>query len=184
MQMSKLRSILWLIGGMAAAGAVVTIVAAVALPLGSGDDARSQGSNSNVPANNDHGPTTLPLTSFESAWQMPLRRPLVDAPTAMVADISPGTSAPTVRLIGTIVDVQHPRGIFLTGLSTVEMKTVGDTVGNEKILAIDENIATLESVAGTIILHREKKPFDPSGESYTAAAPASAPSDSSKDASE
>jgi hypothetical protein len=183
MQMAKVRSILWLIGGMAAAGAVAAIVASFLLPVESSDDAGLPASGSKLAVNSGHSPTTSPLASFESAWQMPLRRPLVDAPAAVAADNSAGTSVPSVRLIGTIVDAQHARGIFLTGLSTVEMKTVGETVGREKILAVDDNSATLESDAGTITLHREKKPFDPTGESYTT--PAGAPSGGDgKDASE
>jgi hypothetical protein len=186
MQVAKVRPILYLVGGVAAAGAVATIVAVVALPPGSSNDGTSQISSTQLPVQAGQNPTTLPLASFESAWQMPLRRPLEDAATPSVTENNTpaGTSAPSVRLVGTIVDGQHPRGIFITGLSTVEMKTVGETVGAARILAIDDNSATLLGEAGTITLHREKKPFDPSGESYNAAAPPSSPGSDSKDASE
>jgi hypothetical protein len=181
MQIAKVRSILWLIGGIAAAGAVVAIVAVAYLPVGSSGDAIAQTSTLNLGQREAHGPTTLPLASFASAWQAELRRSLVDAPASLasISDAPAKSAEVAVRLIGTIVDGQHPRGIFITGLATVEMKSVGDTVGSAKVLAIDDNSATLATEAGNITLHREKKPFDPSGESYSATAPAD-----SKDASE
>src|SRR6185437_1799619 len=118
-----------------------------------------------------------PLASFESAWQLPLRRPLVDppAPAPAAADAPAKPAGPAIRLIGTIVDSQHPRGIFMIGLTSVELKSVGDAVGGAKVLAIETNSATLAFEGKTVILRREKTPFDPTGESYDAAVRSSVP---------
>jgi hypothetical protein len=74
-----------------------------------------------------------------------------------------------VRLIGTIVDGAHPRGLFMTGLATVELKGVGDVTGGAKILAIDDNSATLSYGGESIVIKRERAPFDSTGGNYGAA---------------
>lgn len=74
-----------------------------------------------------------------------------------------------MRLIGTIVDGAHPRGLFMTGLATVELKGVGDMAGGAKILAIDDNSATVSYGGESIILKRERAPFDTTGANYDAA---------------
>ena len=93
-----------------------------------------------------------PLASFERAWQLPLRRPLVDPPppAAVTARaVKPGLG---VRLIGTIVDGQRPRGVFMVGLANVELKSVGEKAGGAEIVAIDDNTATLTFQGETVIL--------------------------------
>jgi hypothetical protein len=105
---------------------------------------------------------------------MRLRRPLVDPappPRTAVAKVAKATKQPSlpVRLIGTIVDGERPRGLFISGLATIELKGIGDVTGGAKILAIDENTATVSSGGETIVLKRERAPFDPSGANYDAA---------------
>ena len=85
------------------------------------------------------------LASFEPAWRLRLRRPLTDPPPAAARAVTAkSVKRPTlpVRLIGTIVDGEHPRGLFMSGLSTVELKGLGEVSGGANILAIDENSAT------------------------------------------
>jgi hypothetical protein len=106
-----------------------------------------------------------------------LRRPLTDPPPAARAVTAKSVKRPTlpVRLIGTIVDGEHPRGLFMSGLSTVELKGVGEVAGGAKILAIDENSATLSYGGESFTVKRERTPFDPTGAIFDAAARSNAP---------
>jgi hypothetical protein len=169
---------LWLTAALASAGAVAAIVAAVVLPLSNDADATGgagvAGARRSTTAPLTRAPAVPPLASFEPAWRLKLRRPLVDPapiPRAASAKVAKSVKPPTlpVRLIGTIVDGAHPRGLFMTGLATVELKGVGDMTGGAKILAIDDNSATLSYGGESIVLKRERAPFDSSGANYDAA---------------
>jgi hypothetical protein len=174
MRVARVRSMLWLTAALAAAGAVAAIVAAVVLPLSTQND----GCDLPAPRRSTTGAATRvsavpPLASFEPAWRLKLRRPLVDAAPAprAVARVAKSVKPPSlpVRLIGTIVDGAHPRGLFMTGLATVELKGVGDVTGGAKILAIDDNSATVSYGGESIVLKRERAPFDSTGGNYDAA---------------
>ena len=176
--MTRFRSILWLTALLASAGAIAAVLAAIGLPL----EAAPQSSNVTVVAKS---PATLPsqqstavppLASFEAAWRLPLRRPLVDAPPpppVAVETVKPRTLP--IRLIGTIVDGQRPRGVFMSGLASIELKGVGDKAGGAEVLAVDENSATLVYQGERFVLKREKDPFDPSGARYDAAVKSNPP---------
>ena len=175
MRVARVKSILWLTSALAFAAAVMVILAAAMLPFDSSSDAPAQAtSHPKFTAPATQPLFIQPLASFEPAWRVSLRRPLVEPPasTLPAADAAAKPVELAVRLIGTIVDGQHPRGVFMTGLTKVELKSVGEKVGNAEVLAIDDNSATLSYEGRTITLHREKKPFDPSGESYEAKAAA------------
>jgi hypothetical protein len=68
-----------------------------------------------------------------------------------------------VRLVGTILDGDRPRGVFMVGLAAIELKGVGDKAGGADILRIDAESATLSYNGHTFVLKREKNPFDPYG---------------------
>ena len=176
MRVMRVRSMLWLAAVLAAAGAVAAVVAAVMLPLS--NDSSANGAGIASARRSATAPATRvanvpPLASFEPAWRLKLRRPLVDpAPQPRpAAKVAKAVKAPTlpVRLVGTIVDGAHPRGLFMTGLATVELKGVGDTTGGAKILAIDDNSATLSYGGESIVIKRERAPFDSSGSGLDAA---------------
>jgi hypothetical protein len=173
MQVARVRSMLWLTTVMAAAAAILAIAAASFLPLSLPSDVqiRSAAAPTNATAPATSAQLLPPLASFEPAWRLPLRRPLVDpAAVALVAaDQSPKPAGLTIRLIGTIVDGQHPRGVFMSGLATVELKGIGEIAGGAKVLAIDDNSATLWLDGETFVLKRERNPFDSTGETYDAA---------------
>ena len=144
MRVARVKLILWLTTASAVVGTIIVIVAAATLPFGSSTDTPTNPRAQATSATIGEAFAIPPLASFEAAWSLPLRRPLVDVPApAIVATGTP--TKPTgfaVRLVGTIVDGQHPRGVFMIGLSRVELKGVGDAVGG-KIVAIDNNAATL-----------------------------------------
>ena len=173
MRIARVRRALWVIGGLASAGAVAVVIAAALSPL----DASSDSSETPRPQAPNLGAkslqATLPLSAFASAWRVQLRRPLIDPPpdaaSNAIVDISSKPAPVNIRLIGTIIDAHHPRGVFMTGLATVELKGVGDRVGGGTVLSIERDSATLAYNGGTITLPRERKPFDPSGQSYEAA---------------
>lgn len=177
MRVARLRLMLWSIGAVASAGAIIAVVAAVACPLATPPSMAVASSSRRAPAATQRaapGHVLPPLAFFEPAWQRTLRRPLVDPPPApppvqtVAQQVKPEQLH--IRLIGTIVDGRHPRGVFLTGLSVVELKGVGEKAGGAEVLAIDENTATLAYGGASFLLRREKNPFDPSGENYNAAA--------------
>ena len=127
MTVARARSLLWLTAALGAAGAAGAWVAAV-WPI----PAVAPLERAVVVAVGKPSPeaSVPPLEEFESAWNLPLRRPLVDPPAPVTAVQQP--TAPTnlmVRLIGTIVDGRRPRGVFLVGLAGVEVKGVGETAG-------------------------------------------------------
>jgi len=179
MRVARVRSMLWLTAALGAAGAACAIVAAVLLPLsidadraiGGGGGVANARRSATAPVSR---PSTVPpLASFEPAWRLKLRRPLVDPAPAprSVARVAKSVKPPTlpVRLIGTIVDGAHPRGLFMSGLATVELKGVGEVTGGAKILAIDDNSATISYGGESVVLKRERAPFDTTGASYDAA---------------
>jgi hypothetical protein len=178
MRVARIKSMLWVITAAAAAGTIIVIIAAATLPFGSSADAPLQPAGG-APTEVTTGQALAipPLASFEAAWSLPLRRPLVEAPAPALA----ATDAPVkpaglaLRLVGTIIDGQHPRGLFMIGLTKVELKGVGDAVAGARVVAIDSDAATLSYEGKTLIFHREKAPFDPTGESYNATALPNAP---------
>jgi hypothetical protein len=174
---------LWLIAALAAAGALLAVYAAAKMPLATvAVDAQ--------PA--PHSPTTRaaprdralpPLASFAPAWRLHLRRPLVDppapAPVRLASSKAAKRAKPGIRLIGTIVDGKQSKGLFITGLSQIELKSVGQTVAGATIVAIDDNSATLTSGGDSFTLKRERTPFDPTGAAYDTPARASIANDNS-----
>jgi hypothetical protein len=168
MTVARTRTILWLTAALGAAAGSGALVLAFALPL---DGASRPAPRALVAAANENEgpqpPGVPPLASFEPAWSLPLRRPLIDPPAPAVlpaAATQPGRPPNLmVRLIGTIIDGRRPRGVFLVGLAGVEIKTVGERAGGAEILRIDDNAATLSYNGQTFTLRREKTPFDPTG---------------------
>jgi hypothetical protein len=183
MQVARVRSMLWLTTLLAIAGAVAAVLAAALWPLSLPTEA-SVIPSARVPATSTTARSSAipPLASFEPAWRLRLRRPLTDPPPAARAVTAKSVKRPTlpVRLIGTIVDGEHPRGLFMSGLSTVELKGVGEVAGGAKILAIDENSATLSYGGESFTVKRERTPFDPTGALYDAAARSNAPATTPK----
>jgi len=123
------------------------------------------------------GGGAMSLASFEAAWGRKLRRPLVDPPppppvrvaSAKTAKASRAAKVP-VRLLGTIIDGSRSRGLFASGIATVELKGIGETIGGATVLAIEENSATVSYNGGeAVTLKRERTPFDPSGANYDTA---------------
>jgi hypothetical protein len=51
----------------------------------------------------------------------------------------------------------------MIGLATVELRAVGEKAGGAEILRIDADSATLSYNGQTVLLKREKNPFDPNG---------------------
>lgn len=177
MQVARVKSMLWLTAVMAVGGAAAAVWFGFFAPLSPPAESTEPAAAaprmaSTLPSN--RSAALPPLASFEPAWRLRLRRPLVDppAPAPRVAVKASKATKPqgvNVRLIGTIVDGEHPRGLFISGLAAVELKGVGDVTGGAKILAIDENSATLSYNGNSFTLKRERNPFDSSGESYDAA---------------
>lgn len=162
MQVARVRPLLWLGTALAAAGAVAAVLAAAALPLDAPADPPDKAPGSAGAAVATGAPELPPLASFESAWQKPLRRPLVDPPPAVAAEpVKP--PRPLIRLVGTIVDDRRPRGIFLVGLNGMELRGPGEKAGGADVVRIDDNSAVLRLNGEEFTVRRERSPFDPTG---------------------
>ena len=168
MHVARTRLLLWLTAAAGALGAAACVAAALLLPLDVAPPAPARTAGPAEAA----GPAAAsvpPLAEFEQAWTAALRRPLTDPPPQLAA----AAAAPArpvnqmVRLVGTIVDGDRPRGVFMVGLATIELKGVGDKAGGADILNIDAESAKLSYNGQTFVLKREKNPFDPTGESAT-----------------
>jgi hypothetical protein len=168
MNVARTRLLLKLTTALGAAGAAV-VWAVAALPM---DVSAPAGQIAQTPVAPSVSKIALPpLEEFEPAWRSPLRRPLTDPPPLVAA--APAPARPPnlmVRLVGTIVDGQRPRGVFLVGLASIEVKGVGEKAGGAEILRIGENDAALSFAGETFVLKREKHPFDPNGGSSEPAA--------------
>gem|GEM_PF-2222762 len=178
MRVSQTRGILWAVGALAVTAAIGVVAAAVWMPLdlpttAVSSSARTVASTRQAIA---AGGGAMSLASFEAAWGRKLRRPLVDPPpppvrvaSAKTAKASRAAKVP-VRLLGTIIDGSRSRGLFASGIATVELKGIGETIGGATVLAIEENSATVSYNGGeAVTLKRERTPFDPSGANYDTA---------------
>jgi hypothetical protein len=168
------KSSLWLLTGALVVGGGALIVAALLWPLERfGND--SQQSIGPIAAR-DAGPP--PLASFEPAWAVNLRRPLND--NEVITGAVSGATQPSadagvgVRLVGTIVDAQRPRGIFVTPLGQMELRGVGEKTAGAQILRIDERSATLSVAGREVTLRVEKLESSVPSIDSTAAPPPSA----------
>jgi hypothetical protein len=178
MTVARAKTILWLTAALGAAGGAGALVLAFVTPLDAAKPPAPRVVAAVSAGDGREAAGVPPLESFEAAWSLPLRRPLVDppAPAIVAAATQPGRPPNLmVRLIGTIIDGRRPRGVFLVGLAGVEIKTVGERAGGAEILRIDDNTATLVYDGQTFTLRREKTPFDPTG---GAAEPPAAKADS------
>ena len=164
MQVARTKLLLWLTAAAGALGAAACVAAALLLPLDVAPPAPPR-PHARADAAGPAAPSVPPLESFEAAWSTPLRRPLVDPPAQVAAETTPPAASPIpmLRLVGTIVDGERPRGVFMSGLATIELKSVGDKTGGAEILKIDAESATLSYNGQTFLLKREKNPFDTTG---------------------
>src|SRR5687768_3758478 len=144
MQVVRTKLLLWLTAAAGAAGAAACVAAAILLPLDVAPPAPPR-ATARADATGPAAPSVPPLESFEPAWSAPLRRPLVDPPAQVAAETTAPARPPIpmLRLVGTIVDGDRPRGVFMVGLATIELKSVGDKTGGAEILKIDAESATL-----------------------------------------
>jgi hypothetical protein len=181
MSIVRLRLILWLTAALAGVGGVLGVFLALTSPLvtaeASGPAPRAAATRSV-----SVGHAIPPLASFAPAWRLHLRRALVDPPAPVrlaSAKSSKRAARPGVRLIGTIVDGAQSKGLFMTGIATIELKGVGQAVAGATVVAVDNNSATLSSGGETFTLNRERNPFDPTGAAYDTPARASVANDTS-----
>jgi hypothetical protein len=145
--------LLWAGGALMLAAAAFAIVAAAALPL---PDVAQAG-----PILAEAGVDTAdvpPLSAFEPAWRVDLRRPLNDAAPGDATAAGPAATGTGLRLVGTIIDGgSRPRGIFIVGAAAaLELKAVGEKAGGAEVLSIDARSATVSIDGRPVILKLEK----------------------------
>jgi len=102
---------------------------------------------------------TLPaLSTLANIWKLNLRRPIFDNPTARTATAPTRKAASrlSARLAGTVIESGHSIAMFVTKKGGIELKSIGEMVGNAKILSISKNGVTVEHNGTTIELSLEQ----------------------------
>ena len=104
------------------------------------------------------------LKQFEAFWLRPLRRPLVDPPPAKPAEeqaMAPKRPPPNVRLLGIAVESGHSLAMFATPQGTVELKGIGDTLGETpngpQVASIEDQKVVLRYLGETITVALENE---------------------------
>jgi hypothetical protein len=97
----------------------------------------------------------VPLASLATAWSRGLRRPLTDTP-GVVSQQQPAAAVLPVRLVGTILDPEKPRGIFVTIRGQMELRGAGEKAGGVDVLSVDERGATISVAGKSVALKVEK----------------------------
>lgn len=135
--------------GMGALAVGAALTTPLDEPLNGADGQQSTPSLANSSA--DH----VPLASLESAWSRDLRRPLTDTPAGAPQQQVAAAVLP-VRLVGTILDPEKPRGIFVTMRGQMELRGAGEKAGGVDVLSVDERGATISVAGKTVALKVEK----------------------------
>lgn len=163
------RKFLWAASGLSLAVAAVVVFLAAKTPLRSGAaDAAPSGAATTRPTLPGD---PAPLSSYAAAWSIDLRRSLTDAGKAASSQPGGGTNTLPVRLVGTILDPERPRGVFVTTLGQMELRGVGEKAGGVEVLKVDERSATLSISGQPVTIRVEKAELSVPG-----AAPATTPS--------
>lgn len=100
------------------------------------------------------------LATFGKIWSLNLRRPLVDKPvsTQAAAKKSSKPARPlSARLAGTVVEPGHSIAMFITKNGKIELKKVGEKVGDAEILEITPIGASVRYHGKVIDLALEKE---------------------------
>ena len=104
---------------------------------------------------------TLPaLSTLASVWQLDLRRPLFDNPTRTITPtIKRAAPRLSARLAGTVIEPGHSIAMFVTKKGGIDLKSIGEMVGDAQILSITQNGVTVQRHGKKIdlSLEREKK---------------------------
>lgn len=104
----------------------------------------------------------ISLKEFEPFFQKPIRRPLFDQPTKTVPvqqAVVEKRPLPSVKLLGVAIETDHSLAMFLTSRGTIEVKGIGDIVGENgndpQIVTIENQHVTLRYQGETLTLALE-----------------------------
>lgn len=149
---------LWGAAGLLSAGSVAVILGAWRWPLA-------------VPQQPDAGLSQLlgvaapaparslpPLSEFEPVWKVRLRSAPANAPGSRALMQAPQSPLGLpLRLAGTIVEPGHSFAIFITGVGKIELKKIGETIADARVLEISEGSVSVSYRGQTVDLLVEKK---------------------------
>lgn len=98
------------------------------------------------------------LSTFRKIWTLNLRRSLVDTPvTTQTKNTKKPISPLAARLAGTVVESGHSIAMFITPNGGIELKGVGEKVGDAEILGITQTGASVRYHGDVIDLTLENK---------------------------
>jgi hypothetical protein len=154
----KGTKLLWRTAIVAGAGAVLTIVLAVALPLDAPvvDAADSPIGPTTLPVANDGGVASL--AEFSKVWSVDLGHNSA-APSEAAADAQQAqTPPPVIHVVGTIIEPGHSLAMILGDDGKTVFKNVGDVSEGAKITAIAIDSVTFDVSDKAIVYKVEKAP--------------------------
>ena len=134
-----------------AGGVVATVALALAMPL-EGPSPTGTGGKA---------PSTAPAAAVQKLrsrsdyaviYQKSLRQPLYDA----AASAAP-TPQLNLKLIGTMLEPDFTRGLFVTGSGEQKLVAVGESVDGAEVLAIKDGAVTVNYAGQQVVLTVQKK---------------------------
>jgi hypothetical protein len=153
MTVRRMRFFLWLSTGAAgAAGAAVVAWAVLPLnPLG-GEHAPRTANFTAESASSGVQPERL-ASELQNLAQISLRRPLHDAPQAPAAPEPVQSNPPLeIRVTGTIYEPGHCRAMIQLPDGTTQLKSVGESAGDARILDIQNGSVKVEYFGKSLVL--------------------------------
>lgn len=153
----KLKTVLRITGTALSLAAVLVVAACLAWPLGISDPEVETAMSQAERIADQHKTVPKPsIQQFESLLKKQLRRPLIDPPTVKNAEtkaVVKKRPMPRVRLLGIALEAGHSLAIFSTHKGEIELKGVGEILGDE---ADGPRISTIED-RRVVICYRGKE---------------------------
>lgn len=148
------KRLLLLLNLALAGGLAATVALALAMPL---DEPPSAGTAGKTPST---APATIqklrPRSDYAVIYQKSLRPPLYDA----AASAAP-TPQLNLKLIGTMLEPDFTRGLFVTASGEQKLVAVGESVDGAEVLAVKDGSATVKYAGQEIVLKVQKKEEGP-----------------------
>jgi hypothetical protein len=99
-----------------------------------------------------------PLSEFEPVWKVRLRSAPANAPGSRAFTQAPQSPLGLpIRLAGTVVEPDHSFAIFITSVGKIELKKIGETIADARVLEISDGSVSLSYRGQTVNLPMEKK---------------------------
>ena len=160
MHVRRVRITLWLLAVALTGASVVTVILGAALPYVKAEAPPTSNIDAHQ-ADKGHESPAIALSAFARLWDVNLRRPLYDSPTPAKTLPKPKPPAPlNMRLVGTMIEPGHSMAMFITKGGRIELRRVGQTVAQAKVVTIQADRVKLmyHGREHTLMAKDRKKP--------------------------